>query len=830
MPQARNLNFKKGYEPISMKNNIAGLADRLPFWHFDQDLMVYSDGSLGGAFRLTGVDISCRTPDEINTFTRKVENLLIGTEEGLKLQIFYRVTPNVSALLTEHAAISSEAPEIYRPIAEARISFLKRNEAQKNYFVPEFYLFIRSKPYSYKKRRFWESQKKYEPIAESEYTAHREKFDRALKQIESSLIHSGLKPAKLEPEEWFSLVFQYLNLDRAEHYPLPSMRESGDPLAPSIIEQLTLSDIEVHRGHLRVGDYFFRTVTLKTLPEGSTYSSIINNLTLSLPFHFWMSQNIKILDQIRERQRLELKRRVANSMAGGSENVSDLESESKLNDIESLLRELLDGSERLVSMDFTVIIWAKSQEELEEKSDEVLKAFRQMGQSEGIVETLPGFDVFIDALPGACSGLRHYKMKSSNVAHLLPLYGNWRGNQSPVCLIPNRDGGLFSFSPFAQELPAWNGLIFGGTGSGKSFTISQLMLMFYGQKPTPRLFWIDNGASSQKLLEVLDGEFVDLNLESGIRINVFDLPNGEATPSPARVKLILAILELILKDPNQKSLGKREKAMLEEAIFAVYKGSAARVPFLSDLKTALEKHNDPEMQKFAQILFSWCGETAYGRMLDGPSTINLSKDLVTIEVNGLTNHPDLKDILLLLLTSYIQDAAASDLARPYLLICDEAERFFKSGELSKQFVITCYRTWRKYNAGIWCISQNYRDFLADPEIRDALMPNSTSVIILKQRKIDWKDFQETFDFTDAQVEAIKSLEVVKGAYSEFFFLQDENQIVLRLTSEPLSYWICTSDAGDKARIQELERRHPELKKIEILKKLASEKDEQKKSA
>jgi len=210
-----------------------------------------------------------------------------------------------------------------------------------------------------------------------------------------------------------------------------------------------------------------------------------------------------------------------------------------------------------------------------------------------------------------------------------------------------------------------------------------------------------------------------------------------------------------LKEPNQKSLGKREKAMLEEAIFKCYEVNNSSVPCMSDLRKMLLEHADPEMNKCAQILYSWCGNTAYGRMLDGETTINLSKDLVTIEVQGLTNHPDLKDILLLLLTSYIQDAAAADLAKPYLLICDEAERFFKSGELAKQFIITCYRTWRKYNAGIWCLSQNYRDFLADPEIRDALMPNSTSVIILRQRKIDWKDFKETFDFNEAQVDAIK---------------------------------------------------------------------------
>ena len=45
---------------------------------------------------------------------------------------------------------------------------------------------------------------------------------------------------------------------------------------------------------------------------------------------------------------------------------------------------------------------------------------------------------------------------------------------------------------------------------------------------------------------------------------------------------------------------------------------------------------------------------------------------------------------------------------------------------SKDFVIDCFRVFRKYNAGIYCLSQNYRDFLSDPELADSLMPNTTS--------------------------------------------------------------------------------------------------------
>ena len=798
------------------------LADRIPFWHFDHGLMIYADGSIGGGFKLTGTDIACLPSEETNQFLRKVENLIVSAEEGLKLQLFYRLSPSVSTMLGQHIEISKEAPEVYSPISDARVSFIKQRESNNQFFVPEIYLFVRSEGFTYKKQKLWEASKKFESVALTEYQAHRDKFERSLKQIESSLVSTRMNPKKLTEKEWFDLCFDYLNKSRVEKLGRSELREGSDLFDPSIGSQLTLSDVEVFRDHLKIGDYLFRAITLKTLPEGATYSSMIEELTSSVPFHFWISQNIHILDQTKEREKLELKRRVAHSMASGSQNVSDLESESKLSDIEGLLRELMEGSERLVSMDFNVIIWGKTSEELNDKSDEILKGFRAMGQAEGVVETLPSFDVFMESMPSTCSGIRHIKMKSSNSAHLLPVFSAWKGSQKPVCLIPNREGSLFALDPFSKELPSWNGLVFGGSGSGKSFTLCQLMLMFYGQKPTPRIFWIDNGASSKRLLEVLDGEFVDLNLESGIRINVFDLPEGETKPSSAKIKLILAVLELILKDPEQKSLGKRDKAILEEQILLCYTKVEDRIPQLGDLRQLLQNHPEKAMKDFAQILFSWCGETAYGKMLDGHSTINLEKDLVTIEVLGLSNHPELKDILLLLLTSYIQDAAAADLATPYLLICDEAERFFKSGELAKQFIITCYRTWRKYNAGIWCLSQNYRDFLADPEIRDALMPNAPTAIILRQRKIDWSDFKSTFDFNDAQVNAIKSLEVVKGAYSEFFLLQDENQTVLRMIPEPLSYWICTSDGNDKTKILELEKKHPDLPKIEILKMLAFE--------
>ena len=802
------------------------LATQLDCWHFDDDLLVFKDGSLGAGFRLAGFDLTCATAEAINQLSQGLENLLVSAAEGVRLQVFYRLTSDVEALIAQHQQLSSNIGGNYQRLAEARVEFYHHNQAEGNYFVPSIFFFVRSKAFAPPRQSLFTRVRDFQQISKQEFDKCKAKFLREVRGIASALDATGLAPQVLEQGEWFKLLFAYLNLDRVERVATAHYREPHSCLDASVSEQLTLTDCLWNKDAITLGNYKFRTISLATLPEGQTYTAM-SRVFGAVPFHFWLSQSIHLLDQTKEKSKLELKRRIAHSMASGSQNVSDLESENKLGQIEGLLSNLLEGSEKLVSADFNAIIWGKSDSELDDKGDEILKTFRLLNQAEGLQETLAGKEAFLKAMPSTCQGLRHKKMKSSNAAHLMPVFASWQGNPTPVCLLPTRDGQLFSLDPYAEHLPAWNGIVFGSSGSGKSYTVVQLMAMFYGKMTEnsngktsrPRIVWIDNGASSQRLIEVLDGEFLDLNLQSGMRLNMFDLQKGETTPSPARLRTLLAVLEMILKDDDKQALDKHSKALLEEQLHCVYAEGKGKTPTLSDLKALLDKHTDEQMRKFSEVLYSWTGKSAYGQMLDGQTNVELSKDLVSIEVQQLSNYSDLKDVLLLLLTSHIQDVASSDLEREYLLIIDEAERLFQS-ELARQVVITCYRTWRKFRSGIWCLSQNYKDFMADKELKDALMTNTTSVIILRQSKIDWDDFQKTFDFNATQVECIKSLTIKKGQYSEFYYLQDDREAILRLTPEPLSHWIATSDANDKLLIAETEKQNPTLSKLEVLELLA----------
>lgn len=794
------------------------IANKIPFFGFEDHFMVYTDGSLGVGYKLTGADISTASPEETNAIVEKLETMLVGLPQNIKAQVFYQLKDLAQGVIEEHKQISEHCDPKYQPIRNARMEFLENKLKESNFYIPEVYLFIRSSPLVLPKRRFFERASHFEGFPEKVFEQLKQKFEILTTQIESALSSASLGPVLLKNQEWFDLSFQYFNFKRSRKIGLPVLRSNSDAFAPLVSEQLALTNISVSENHLGSDGYLFRVVTLGLLPDGATFASMIEMLT-HLSFHYHLSQNIKTLDQKKEIDGFELKRRIANSMASGSNNVSDIENESKLTHIEDLLRDVMAGSERVIHSDLNVIIWGTTIEELEQKTEEILRSFRSLNQAEGLVETFALVDAFFKAAPGVCEGFRQKKMKASNCAHLMPIFAGWRGNVRPVVLLTNREGTPFSIDPFAQELPNWNGLVFGGSGAGKSFTIAQLMLQFCGQTPKPKIVWIDNGASSEKLIEVMDGEFIDLNLNSGICLNMFDLEHGETEPSSSKIKLILGCLELILKDEDKPGLPKREKALLEEAIFSTYKKIDVKIPTLSDLKLILQEHPVEAMRKFSDILFSWTGNTAYGKMLDGFSNIQLSKDLVTVEVKGLDNYKELKDIFLLLLTSFIKNEAASDLSRPYMLIIDEAHRLFKGSQMGKEFAIDSFRVFRKYNAGIWCISQNYKDFLSDTELADSLMPNTSFVFVLRQRKIDWDDFKATFSFNDSQVEAAKSLEIVKGRYSEFLFIQDENMAIVRLEPEPLSYWICTSDGADKAKIAEEQNKVPDQPLIEILQKL-----------
>ena len=208
----------------------------------------------------------------------------------------------------------------------------------------------------------------------------------------------------------------------------------------------------------------------------------------------------------------------------------------------------------------------------------------------------------------------------------------------------------------------------------------------------------------------------------------------------------MTVLESILKEDGSGGIPKREKALLEESVLKVYETAKGKTPRLSGFRAILASHDAVELRTYGEILYSWTGKTAYGNILDGGTTIGLDKRLVSFEMKGLDTHPDLQSVLMLILTDFIKREAVRDMATPYLLIIDEGWKLIESpGGLG--FVAEAFRTFRKYNGGIWCISQNYRNFLVDEEVKNALFPNTASLFILGRARSTGRIFKKLFTST-----------------------------------------------------------------------------------
>lgn len=787
------------------------IAEKLPFWDFDQEVMVYNDGSFGIGFKIIGADLTAYSNDEINNYIKNLEQIFISTNAGSRFQVVIRLGNDVDELLKKHKEVGIGSND---ELADFRNNYLKDRADNQEFFQRELYFFYRGGPKKMNPLKFWEKRAMFLQRSIDKFEIDKLAFIKQANQIEQTLISSNLKAVKLSQNEWFQLGFSYFNPDRIA----PNLRFTV--FDDSLNSQMFLTDIAIQKSGINCGNRLIRPITLKSLPESETYSSM-SQILLDVPFPCWFIYSIEIPDQEKERSMLQFQRQVTSSFVNGESKVRDLESESKLSHLNELMSELIEGSEKIVNMSLAAIIDGAHEQELDERCHYFLRTLREMGGCEGIEERLAALEVFTKNAPGSCEGIRHKKMKSSNASHLLSIFDYWRGNSRPICLLPNRSGVLVSLDPFDPELPNWNGLIFGGSGAGKSFTVSQLILQFSAQKPKPKVVWIDNGASSKGPIDTLGGSFIDLNLESSIKLNMFDILPEEIEPGPIKIKLILAVLESILKEEEQKGLPKREKALLEEVIIKTYYACKGKIPTLSDLKKNLEVHEDSILRRYSQILFSWTGKTPYGKILDGQTNIKLDHNFTGIEVKGLDANPDLQNILMLLITDFIRNEAQKDLSCPYLLIIDEAWKIFET-PCGLSFALEAYRTFRKLNGGIWCISQNYKDFLKNEEIKNVIFPNTTSIFILKQQKIEWEHFQKALELNDNELEVVKSLEVIKGEYSEFYFIQQQNRSVLRLKPDPLSYWVCTSDPLDKAKISTYQKNNPELSRLATLKLIVND--------
>jgi hypothetical protein len=101
------------------------LSDYLQIWGFNDDTIIFSDGSLGCALEVIPLDVSCWSPGQIDDFGQRVAGFLNGLPDGLDLQLVQDITGGNDRIINQHGESGINcASEIVTELTQMRTTRL----------------------------------------------------------------------------------------------------------------------------------------------------------------------------------------------------------------------------------------------------------------------------------------------------------------------------------------------------------------------------------------------------------------------------------------------------------------------------------------------------------------------------------------------------------------------------------------------------------------------------------------------------------------------------------------------------------------------------------
>jgi conjugal transfer ATP-binding protein TraC len=197
----------------------------------------------------------------------------------------------------------------------------------------------------------------------------------------------------------------------------------------------------------------------------------------------------------------------------------------------------------------------------------------------------------------------------------------------------------------------------------------------------------------------------------------------------------------------------------------------------------------------------------------GQNNVRFNKPLTVLELEELKAKPHLQIVVLLQLIYQItQDLYLGDRGVPKVILVDESWALFNQGDVAT-FMINAYRRARKYGGGIGIITQSISDLYANESVGLPMLENSAWLFLLGQKgeSVDFMKKTGRLSLSDGGFDLLKTVQTVKGRFSEIFMYTSSNQGAVsagigRLVVSRFSQLLYTTDASEVAMIQERVKR------------------------
>lgn len=812
--------------------DVRNLSHELPYWMVRDDVVVLRDGSYQYGFELRWPTTMISDDEQVEQAGAALEQALNNAvAEGEHIRFVVEVARADRGLAVrygervseEGGSLSPVVRELHRFRSEELLRFCESGDAVSY----RLYATVSYHPARVAVRR---KVPPWRPISVELYRRHLKEIEVRADMVSAHLEAAGFAPRRLRSPELMALIWRYWNpslryqvpppeppLDRERlDYPKKLMEAIPGLATPTVRSEAARSGVVVRRDHLWLDGKFVKVVSMDRLPTGHTWRNIYRSV-LDAVREGWFVVELEHCERGPEIKRLEVKANVLFAARFGGQR-EDARASVQSSEVEEALRMAYSGDHRVFLAGVRVVVMEDSYDGAVRTASRVMRTFHTVPGVSAVNETTALWKSFLGCAP--LSGIamhRRCKVFTQNAADFVPVTGAWQGSEEPVMVFGHRTGSLVPFDPFDRRLPAWNQLVVGSTGSGKTHLANLLLL---GLASTGRLMTVvDRGGGYRTLASVLGGQVVHLSPESRVALNPMDTAPGQVEQTESghvrvdemKVAFLTTIVGLMVSRGGNPYTD-REQMVVADAVRQTYTRlwGEGRPVFLRDLRQTLMVYQPrvessdlgAELRRVASDLAlrmsDWVEDGVFAPLFDRPTSVDLYGDsFLYFDTEGLSADSPVVGPAMAMIADVAWRRARREDIPGSVFVWDEAWVYLRI-PAAAQLIEEMYRRLRRYRGMVLVVTQQPDD-LVNSGIGAAVLNNSQVWYMLRGTYGD--EVLDRMRVGRACREVLRSLTRVQGVFSEVVILCDMgagrygDAVVIRPSS--MDYWIATSDRADR---------------------------------
>lgn len=400
-------------------------------------------------------------------------------------------------------------------------------------------------------------------------------------------------------------------------------------------------------------------------------------------------------------------------------------------------------------------------------------------------------------------------LPTSCMVLLAPLQGEFSGARTKDMMLLSRKGQVFFWSPFCNAEDGGAGgnhnvAVVGSSGSGKSFFMQE---MAGAMRATgAHIMVLDDGRSFENTCRILQGQYIEFTLNSGLCINPFSMFDHALAACDEEYKdecreSIRQLVQQMARDA--RAVSKEELGAISKSVNHIWdtKGAGGGI---DDVAEHLKQTQGEMGRSLHLAMAEYIRGGSYYSLYNGPCTLKIENPFTVFELSPIETKKELRGCVILALLMLIRQRmkhGGKEIKKG--LFIDEAWQLLGDGAAGP-FIEGFARRVRKEGGALITGTQQLSDYQRTAGGQACIANSEWNIVLrLKEEALNAFEKEGIMQATEGEMKIMRSLNTITGVYSEAFIRGAGWKTLARLTVDKFTATLYSTNAETMARLEKL---------------------------